>query len=89
MIANCLQPDLQCKAQKEGVESEQFWDLLGGKTEYPSQKIARDAENDPHLFSCNFSAGKDQFLVSWVVLSDFHPPTPHPFLLEGEWLTCL
>ena len=59
MLSNCLQPDLQCKPQKEGVESEQFWELLGGKTEYPSQKIVGDAENDPRLFSCIFSKGKD------------------------------
>jgi hypothetical protein len=76
MLANCLQPDLQCRPQKEGAETEQFWELLGVKTEYSSQKIVREAENDPHLFSCNFSEGKDQFLVSWVVLFDIHPPTP-------------
>ncbi|CAA2955976.1 villin-4-like [Olea europaea subsp. europaea] len=52
-----IKPDMQSRLQKEGAESEQFWDLLGGKSEYPSQKIARDAESDPHLFSCNFSKG--------------------------------
>ncbi|XP_050216525.1 villin-4 [Mercurialis annua] len=52
-----IKPNLQSKAQKEGSESEQFWDLLGGKSEYPSQKIAREAESDPHLFSCIFSKG--------------------------------
>ncbi|KAL2572247.1 hypothetical protein AAZV13_17G056200 [Glycine max] len=57
-MLDLIKPDVQCKPLKEGVESEQFWDLLGGKTEYPSQKITRDAENDPHLFSCNFSEGK-------------------------------
>ncbi|KAK7265238.1 hypothetical protein RJT34_32855 [Clitoria ternatea] len=56
-MLDLIQPDLQCRPQKEGAESEQFWDLLGGKSEHPSQKIARDAENDPHLFSCNFSEG--------------------------------
>ncbi|KAH7572534.1 hypothetical protein JRO89_XS04G0271400 [Xanthoceras sorbifolium] len=50
-------PNLQSKAQKEGAESEQFWDLLGGKSEYLSQKIGREAESDPHLFSCMFSKG--------------------------------
>lgn len=52
-----IKPNLQSKTQKEGAESEQFWELLGEKTEYPSQKIARDTENDPHLFSCDFSKG--------------------------------
>ncbi|XP_015866055.2 villin-4 [Ziziphus jujuba] len=52
-----IKPDSQSKPQKEGAESEQFWELLGGKSEYPSQKIGRDAENDPHLFSCIFKNG--------------------------------
>ncbi|KAF2309650.1 hypothetical protein GH714_004455 [Hevea brasiliensis] len=34
-----IKPNVQSKPQKEGSESEQFWDLLGGKTEYPSQKL--------------------------------------------------
>lgn len=61
MLGNCLQPDLQTKPQKEGYESEQFWDLLGGKLEHQSQKIARDAEGDPRLVSCNSSTGEDYF----------------------------
>lgn len=52
-----VQPNLQSKSQKEGAESEQFWELLEGKSEYPSQKIAREPESDPHLFSCTFSKG--------------------------------
>ncbi|KAA8522743.1 hypothetical protein F0562_009095 [Nyssa sinensis] len=53
-----IKPNMQSKAQKEGAESEQFWELLGGKSEYPSQKIVRGAESDPHLFSCTFSKGE-------------------------------
>lgn len=52
-----MQPNVQSKPQKEGSESEQFWDLLGGKSEYSSQKIGRDAERDSHLFSCTLSNG--------------------------------
>ncbi|KAL3744025.1 hypothetical protein ACJRO7_013301 [Eucalyptus globulus] len=52
-----IKPNAQCKTQKEGAESEHFWELLGGKSEYPSQKIAQDSESDPHLFSCIFSKG--------------------------------
>ncbi|KAL7193896.1 hypothetical protein ACSBR2_025520 [Camellia fascicularis] len=52
-----IKPNLQSKPQKEGTESEQFWELLGGKSEYSSQKIGRDAESDPHLFSCTFTKG--------------------------------
>uniref|UniRef100_A0A7N0ZUL5 HP domain-containing protein n=1 Tax=Kalanchoe fedtschenkoi TaxID=63787 RepID=A0A7N0ZUL5_KALFE len=52
-----IKPNAQSKPQKEGSESDHFWELLGGKTEYSSQKIAKDAENDPHLFSCSFTKG--------------------------------
>ncbi|XP_004296465.1 PREDICTED: villin-4 isoform X2 [Fragaria vesca subsp. vesca] len=50
-----IKPNLQTKPQKENSESEQFWDLLGAKAEYSGQKIVRDAESDPRLFSCVFS----------------------------------
>ncbi|KAL1359323.1 hypothetical protein HN51_004625 [Arachis hypogaea] len=56
-MLDLIKPNLQSKPQREGTESEQFWELLGGKSEYPSQKITREAESDPHLFSCNFSKG--------------------------------
>ncbi|KAJ6742869.1 VILLIN-3-LIKE [Salix viminalis] len=52
-----IKPNIQSKPQKEGSEAEHFWDLLGGKSEYPSQKLAREVESDPHLFSCIFSKG--------------------------------
>ncbi|KAI5585415.1 hypothetical protein POPTR_006G165300v4 [Populus trichocarpa] len=52
-----IKPNMQSKPQKEGSEAEHFWDLLGGKSEYPSQKLAREGESDPHLFSCIFSKG--------------------------------
>ncbi|KAI9078725.1 hypothetical protein K1719_039312 [Acacia pycnantha] len=64
-MLDLIKPELQTKQHKEGSESEQFWDLLGGKLEYPSQKIVRDAESDPHLFSCNFSKGHRKIFV-WV-----------------------
>ncbi|CAJ1975880.1 unnamed protein product [Sphenostylis stenocarpa] len=56
-LLDLIKPNLQSKPQREGSESEQFWDLLGGKSEYPSQKILREAESDPHLFCCHFSKG--------------------------------
>ncbi|KAJ6853423.1 villin-5-like isoform X1 [Iris pallida] len=52
-----IKPNMQSKPQKEGTESEQFWSLLGGKCEHPSQKIGKEQENDPHLFSCTYSKG--------------------------------
>ncbi|KAA0061163.1 CAAX amino terminal protease [Cucumis melo var. makuwa] len=56
-LLDLIKPNVQSRSQKEGSESEQFWNLLGGKSEYPSQKISRDAESDPHLFSCILSRG--------------------------------
>ncbi|CAN6450893.1 unnamed protein product [Victoria cruziana] len=56
-LLDLIKPNVQSKPQKEGSESDQFWTLLGGKSEYPSQKIAPVAESDPHLFSCHFSKG--------------------------------
>ncbi|KAH9616002.1 hypothetical protein KSS87_005802 [Heliosperma pusillum] len=52
-----IKPNVQPKTHKEGAESEQFWRLLGPKTEYSSQKFARESESDPHLFSCSFTKG--------------------------------
>ncbi|CAL9082850.1 unnamed protein product [Musa acuminata var. zebrina] len=53
-----IKPNVQPKTQKEGTETEQFWSLLGGKSEHPSQKIGKEPEHDPHLFSCTFSKGR-------------------------------
>ncbi|PKI54831.1 hypothetical protein CRG98_024782 [Punica granatum] len=53
-----IKPNAQPKMQKEGAESDQFWELLGGKTEHPTQKIARNGMDDPHLFCCAISDGK-------------------------------
>ncbi|XP_051148849.1 villin-4-like [Andrographis paniculata] len=52
-----LKPNVQPKLLKEGAEFERFWDMLGGKSEYPSKKIAGNPESDPHLFSCTLSQG--------------------------------
>ncbi|VVA99549.1 unnamed protein product [Arabis nemorensis] len=52
-----IKPNLQTRAQREGSESEQFWELLGGKSDYPSQKPTSEPENDPHLFACAFTKG--------------------------------
>lgn len=68
-----VQPNMQSnKFQKEGTESEQFWELLGEKTEYSSLKIASDVEGDPHLFSCTLSKGTTpSFSPNILVLSLF------------------
>ncbi|XP_042444241.1 villin-5-like isoform X2 [Zingiber officinale] len=56
-LLDLIKPNMPAKPQKEGTESEQFWSILGGKSEYPSQKMSKEQENDPHLFSCTFSKG--------------------------------
>ncbi|KAH9653843.1 Villin-4 [Citrus sinensis] len=72
-----IKPNLQSKSQKEGAESEQFWELLEGKSEYPSQKIAREPESDPHLFSCTFSKEiynftQDDLMTEDIFILDCH-----------------
>ncbi|MBA0669036.1 hypothetical protein Goklo_001890 [Gossypium klotzschianum] len=64
-----IKPDLQTKPQKEGSESDEFWELLGGKTEYPSQKISSVPEGDPHLFSCTYSKAK--FILQVMEIYNF------------------
>ncbi|XP_047950230.1 villin-4-like isoform X1 [Salvia hispanica] len=81
-----IKPNTQSKLQKEGAESEQFWDLLGGKSEYPSQKLAREAESDPHLFSCTLTKGdlkvtevynfdQDDLMTEDIFILDCHADT--------------
>lgn len=73
---------MQSRLQKEDAESDQFWDLLGGKSEYPSQRIARDAESDPILFSCNFSKGvkKKKFISITFLFLDICNQTSYILL---------
>ncbi|XP_037416188.1 villin-3-like isoform X1 [Triticum dicoccoides] len=52
-----IKPNLQSRMLKEGSEYDQFWKILGIKSEYSSQKIARDPESDAHLFCCTFLKG--------------------------------
>ncbi|XP_071742121.1 villin-5-like isoform X3 [Rutidosis leptorrhynchoides] len=59
-----IKPDLQTRVHKEGAESDQFWEILGGKKEYSAQKIPTETESDPHLFSCTLS--KDDMKVTEI-----------------------
>ncbi|XP_058113251.1 villin-4-like [Magnolia sinica] len=52
-----IKPNMQYKPQKEGTEANKFWELLGGKSEFQSQKIGKNTEGDPHLFACTYSKG--------------------------------
>ncbi|CAH8386465.1 unnamed protein product [Eruca vesicaria subsp. sativa] len=76
-MLDLIKPDEHTKAQKEGIESEQFWEILGGKSEYPSQKIKKDGESDPHLFSCTFSNeifnfSQDDLMTEDIFILDCH-----------------
>lgn len=58
-----IQPDLPSRSQKEGRETDQFWELLGGKCKYSNKKIGKENESDPHLFSCILSKGNQKQII--------------------------
>lgn len=52
------QPDAQSIVTlKEGSESEQFWEVLGGRKVHPSHREPKESAKDPHLFSCSIIKG--------------------------------
>ncbi|XP_078443596.1 villin-5-like [Wolffia australiana] len=57
-LLDIIKPNVQSKPQKEGSESDLFWSILGGKSEYSSQKFHKNVESDPHLFAITFSEGR-------------------------------
>ncbi|KAL5977837.1 Villin-4-like [Asimina triloba] len=65
------EPDVQSKPLKEGTETEQFWDLLGGKTEFPSQKIAREAESNLKVTEI-FNFTQDDLMTEDIYILDCH-----------------
>ncbi|KAK8449560.1 hypothetical protein SEVIR_7G238600v4 [Setaria viridis] len=78
-----IKPDLPSRSQKEGRETDQFWELLGGKSKYTNQKVGREHESDPHLFSCIISKGnikvkeihhfsQDDLMTEDVLVLDCH-----------------
>ncbi|KAM7473514.1 hypothetical protein LguiB_020757 [Lonicera macranthoides] len=79
-----IKPNMQTRPQKEGSESEQFWELLGEKCEYSGQKIARDAESDPHLFSCTFSKGGDLKVTEIYNFSQDDLMTEDIFIIDSH-----
>lgn len=62
---------MQTRVHKEGSESDQFWELLGGKKKHPAQKIPREAESDPHLFSCTLSKGSSNIYFSFQMTTEY------------------
>ncbi|XP_023640601.1 villin-1 isoform X1 [Capsella rubella] len=51
---------------REGNEPDTFWDLLGGKSEYPKEKEMRKQIEEPHLFTCSSSSGNDLLKVKEI-----------------------
>jgi hypothetical protein len=47
---------------REGNETDTFWNLLGGKSEYPKEKEMRKQIEEPHLFTCSCSSGNGKYL---------------------------
>nr|VDC70758.1 unnamed protein product [Brassica rapa] len=54
-----LDPSRQPMTTREGSEPDTFWDLLGGKTEYPKEKETRKQVEEPRLFTCSCISGND------------------------------
>ncbi|CAD6262419.1 unnamed protein product [Miscanthus lutarioriparius] len=78
-----IKPDLPSRSQKEGRETDQFWELLGGKSKYPNQKVGRENESDPHLFSCIISKGN-------IKVKEIHNFTQDDLMTEDVFiLDCL
>ncbi|KAI7748731.1 hypothetical protein M8C21_015892, partial [Ambrosia artemisiifolia] len=69
-----IKPNMQSKLQKEGSESEQFWEILGGKSEYPSQKIATDSESDPRELKVTeiYNFNQDDLMTEDLFILDCH-----------------
>ncbi|XP_012067717.1 villin-1 isoform X2 [Jatropha curcas] len=46
-----INPTWQPISVREGSEPDNFWEALGGKTEYPREKELKQYTDDPHLFA--------------------------------------
>lgn len=53
-----LQPTWQPISVREGCEPDNFWNVLGGKAEYPKAKEIKGYTEEPHLFILNVSEGR-------------------------------
>ena len=67
-----LQPSRQPMSTREGSEPDTFWDLLGGKTEYPKEKETRKQVEEPRLFTCSCNSGNGKHLFEFVFFSSYY-----------------
>ncbi|KAJ8534232.1 hypothetical protein K7X08_007556 [Anisodus acutangulus] len=56
-VVEFLKPGATVKHTKEGTESSNFWNGLGEKRDYTSNKLAPEATREPHLFSYSVNKG--------------------------------
>lgn len=42
---------------REGNEPDIFWNVIGGKVDYPKEKVNKEPIEDPHLFACILEEG--------------------------------
>ncbi|MFS8022362.1 putative villin headpiece, villin/Gelsolin, ADF-H/Gelsolin-like domain superfamily [Helianthus anomalus] len=56
-MLDLINPTWQPILIREGSEPDVFWDVLGGKTEYPKEREVKRFIEDPHLFVCTFTKG--------------------------------
>jgi hypothetical protein len=57
IIAESLKFKRELTQFMEGAEPEEFWTTLGGKKEYPSEKVMLDVAREPMLFHCSNETG--------------------------------
>eukprot|EP00252_Welwitschia_mirabilis_P024171 TRINITY_DN7065_c0_g1_i1.p1 TRINITY_DN7065_c0_g1~~TRINITY_DN7065_c0_g1_i1.p1 ORF type:complete len:1024 (+),score=247.76 TRINITY_DN7065_c0_g1_i1:394-3465(+) len=81
-MLDLIKPDVQSKPQKEGSESEAFWNTLGGKKDYSSQKMVKDASKDPLLFACSFSRGSISGELGCLEVTQIHNFTQDDLMTE-------
>lgn len=56
-IASILKKTREVEVVAEGDESDEFWEFLGGKTEYAKTKASFEAPHEPRLFQCSNAYG--------------------------------
>lgn len=82
-FAEFLRPAISLKAVKEGTEPATFWNVLGEKQSYVSQRGAQESGGDPHLYACAFEKGilkptevfnftQDDLLTEDIMVLDTH-----------------
>ncbi|XP_020571122.1 villin-1 isoform X2 [Phalaenopsis equestris] len=68
---------------REGNEPDIFWNVIGGKADYPKEKVIKEHVEDPHLFACILDEGdfkvkeifnftQDDLTTEDVLLLDCH-----------------